>query len=284
MHHRAKFSRFCVNAALAKQCDELLIQRDRDFRPSRIDKAWSPPFGGVTIQRELRHHEDRAVDVGEREVHFALAVGENPQADDLVSHPHQLFVAIGVSETHQQHVSAVNSPRNALGDTDFGSHDPLKQHPHVMLSAWFVGCRDNLTKSSQRRCGPESTLHAMMHELPFTGREMLPTSLSRRALYRVSYPIGERPTLDMGRLVHEIVDCSEQGLRYHVLDLRMPEIGTLLGGIIKFRRGRQVEVTGEVTRASDGLVVLVLDSPGIRFSDILLEQRYLRGKGFSLKD
>ena len=113
---------------------------------------------------------------------------------------------------------------------------------------------------------------------------MLPPSLSRRALYRVAYPLGSRPGFDMGRFVHEVVDCSEQGLRYEVRDLRIPEVGTQLGGIIKFRRGCQVEVTGEVIRAHAGLVVLVLDAPGIRFSDILLEQRYLRGKGFSLKD
>lgn len=88
----------------------------------------------------------------------------------------------------------------------------------------------------------------------------------------------------MGRLIHEIVDCSEQGLRYEVHDLKLPDVGAQLGGIIKFRRGSQVEVTGEVIRARAGLVVLVFDAPGIRFSDILLEQRYLRGKGFSLKD
>lgn len=123
----------------------------------------------------------------------------------------------------------------------------------------------------------------MMHQLPLTGREMLPTSLSRRALYRVTYPLGDRPAFDMGRFVHEIVDCSEQGLRYDVRDLRLPEVGAQLGGVIKFRRGGQVEVTGEVIRADAGLVVLVLDAPGIRFSDILLEQRYLRGKGFSLR-
>jgi hypothetical protein len=136
----------------------------------------------------------------------------------------------------------------------------------------------------RRARGTDLTLQVMMHELPFTGREMLPTSLSRRALYRVSYPLGDRPSFDMGRLIHQIVDCSEQGLRYAVRDLKMPDVGAHLGGIIKFRRGRQVEVTGEVLRADAGCVVLVLDAPGIRFSDILLEQRYLRGKGFSLKD
>lgn len=112
----------------------------------------------------------------------------------------------------------------------------------------------------------------------------MPTGPSRRELYRVIYPVAERPAFDMGGFIHEVVDCSEVGLRYEVLDRRIPQVGAQLGGIIKWKRGGNTEVTGEVLRARAGLVVLILDPPGIRFSDILLEQRYLRGKGFTLKD
>jgi hypothetical protein len=107
---------------------------------------------------------------------------------------------------------------------------------------------------------------------------------SRRALYRITYPLSERPFFDLGRLSFAIVDCSEQGLRYEVLGRALPAVGSRVGGTIRFRRGVEAEVTGEVTRARAGLVVLLLDSPGIRFSDILLEQRYLRKRGFTLRD
>jgi hypothetical protein len=53
---------------------------------------------------------------------------------------------------------------------------------------------------------------------------------------------------------------------------------------LNFRRGGAVEVAGEVIRTRTGTVALALDAPGIPFSDILAEQRYLRSRGFTLRD
>ena len=107
---------------------------------------------------------------------------------------------------------------------------------------------------------------------------------SRRELYRIVYPMHERPHFEIGRFVYEVVDCSERGIRYSVKDRKLPALGTPLGGTLQFRRGREVEITGEVIRTRGGTVALVLDAPGILFSDILAEQRYLRAKGYSLRD
>lgn len=106
---------------------------------------------------------------------------------------------------------------------------------------------------------------------------------SRRSLYRIIYPLLERPTLEVGRGLYEVVDCSESGLRYEVRGRRPPPVGTQLGGTLKFRRGDHVTVTGEVIRVTAGTVVLALDPP-ISFADILAEQRYLRGRGYTLRD
>lgn len=107
---------------------------------------------------------------------------------------------------------------------------------------------------------------------------------SRRALYRIVYPLHERPSFEMGRFVYEVIDCSERGLRYEVKNRRVPALGTPLGGILNFRRGGAVEIAGEVIRTRAGTVALALDAPGIPFSDILAEQRYLRSRGFTLRD
>ncbi len=107
---------------------------------------------------------------------------------------------------------------------------------------------------------------------------------SRRALYRIAYPLAERPTFLVGRHVYEIIDCSEAGLRYEVRDRRLPSLDTELGGTIHFRRGEELEVAGKVIRAQDEIVVLALDPPGIPFSEMLSEQRYLRSKGYTLRD
>jgi hypothetical protein len=107
---------------------------------------------------------------------------------------------------------------------------------------------------------------------------------SRRALYRIVYPLHERPAFEMGRFVYEVIDCSERGIRYSVRDRRVPVLGTPLGGIVQFRRGGIVEITGEVIRTRGATVALALDAPGIPFSDILAEQRYLRARGYTLRD
>ena len=109
-------------------------------------------------------------------------------------------------------------------------------------------------------------------------------SSSRRALYRIIYPLVERPAFEIGRFVYEVIDCSERGLRYEVKDRRVPSLGTPLGGTLLFRRGGSVEVTGEVIRTRAGTVALSLDAPGVPFSEILEEQRYLRSRGYTLRD
>lgn len=109
------------------------------------------------------------------------------------------------------------------------------------------------------------------------------TDLSRREVYRILYPLIERPTFEVGRHIYEVLDISEKGLRYEVRDRRVPTIGTEVGGRVQFRRGEELEVTGEVIRARDGIVVLAL-SPPLPFAEILAEQRFLRSRGYQLKD
>ena len=95
----------------------------------------------------------------------------------------------------------------------------------------------------------------------------MPTS-SRRALYRIVYPIDERPTFEIGRFVYEVIDCSERGLRYEVKDRRVPALGTPLGGHprcsgARARRSRSPARSFEHAAAPSSLA---LDAPGIPFS------------------
>ena len=105
---------------------------------------------------------------------------------------------------------------------------------------------------------------------------------SRRELYRIVYPLAERPTFETGRFLFEVVDVSEKGLRYSIGNRRAPDVGTEIGGSLQFRRGDEIAVTGEVIRSRDGVVVIALD-PALPFAEILAEQRYLRSKGYTLK-
>ena len=103
----------------------------------------------------------------------------------------------------------------------------------------------------------------------------------RRALYRVVYPIAERPAIQIGSHTYQVIDCSERGLRYQVTSRRLPSLGTPLAGVLAFRRlSVPIKIAGEVIRSRGEIVVLLLDAPGIPFSQILAEQRYLETRGF----
>lgn len=98
------------------------------------------------------------------------------------------------------------------------------------------------------------------------------------------YPLNERASLTVGRFVYDVVDCSERGLRYAVKNRRVPAVGAAVGGVLSLRRGGVLEITGKVLRTRGATVALELDEPGIPFGDIIGEQRYLRGRGFSLRE
>lgn len=112
---------------------------------------------------------------------------------------------------------------------------------------------------------------------------ILPMPESRRELYRIVYPLVERPTFEAGRYLFEVIDVSEKGIRYEMGNRRLPEVGTEVGGVVQFRSGEEVAVVGEVIRAREGIVVLALNPP-LPYAQILAEQRYLRSKGYTLKD
>jgi hypothetical protein len=102
---------------------------------------------------------------------------------------------------------------------------------------------------------------------------------SRRNLYRIVYPLEERPSLEVGRSLHIVVDCSERGIRYELNHQRIPALGSQVTGTLHFRRGESVRVEGVILRTERGIIVLSLNPP-LPFAAMMAEQRYLRSKGF----
>jgi hypothetical protein len=105
---------------------------------------------------------------------------------------------------------------------------------------------------------------------------------SRRALYRIVYPITERPMVRIGGADFPVIDLSEMGLRYELGRSGVPELGSKVRGALAMRRGGEVSVGGEVIQLREGAIVLRLDPPGIPFGEVIAEQRHLRSKGFTL--
>ena len=107
---------------------------------------------------------------------------------------------------------------------------------------------------------------------------------SRRNHYRVTYPFAERPALETARTFFEVVECSENGLRYELGERRAPSVGSQVAGKVVFRSGATIDIVGEVVRLQASLVALVLGPPGIPYAVVMGEQRYLRAKGYQVTD
>lgn len=99
-----------------------------------------------------------------------------------------------------------------------------------------------------------------------------------RAHYRLAYPTRERPRFLLDDAGLEVVDCSERGLRFRAPDGPAPDPGTTVHGTLVFRRSGTVDVEGAVVRIQDGEVAVHLTEPGVPFSLIWAEQRWLRSR------
>ena len=99
-------------------------------------------------------------------------------------------------------------------------------------------------------------------------------SSPERAHYRIVYPLRDRPRLELGGGQHEVVDCSEGGLRFQMTSGAPPELGAHVRAVVRFHEGREVVVEGPIVRVQGGHIALRL-TRGIPLAVILAEQRYL---------
>jgi hypothetical protein len=97
-----------------------------------------------------------------------------------------------------------------------------------------------------------------------------------RAFYRIRFPISERPRLQIADASHDVVDCSEAGVRYLIGSGPLPDIGAEVAGTVMFTREGPLDVAGKVVRVQGRTVALHLDRAGIPLAVIMAEQRYLR--------
>lgn len=108
-------------------------------------------------------------------------------------------------------------------------------------------------------------------------------SSNRRGYYRIRFPAEARPRilLDSGgavRLVCEVTECSERGIRFLSNTRVLRGNGAAVSGTISFDGGEEVHVSGTVVRVQGDEVVVLLGREGIPLSVVLAEQRRLRAR------
>ena len=98
---------------------------------------------------------------------------------------------------------------------------------------------------------------------------------NRREYYRIPFPETERPRVVVGTSISEVIECSERGLSYHPA-ANPADVGEVVEGRIRFPRGVELPIRGEVVRAGEGRISLELRGTGIPFAVIFQEQLHLR--------
>ena len=96
-----------------------------------------------------------------------------------------------------------------------------------------------------------------------------------REHFRIVYPTSARPLFISGIVERDVVDVSEQGMRFRLTGGETSEPGDPVNGIVRFRRGEEAKVVGTVLRVV-GQDVAVHLTTGVPLRIIIDEQRYLR--------
>jgi hypothetical protein len=96
-----------------------------------------------------------------------------------------------------------------------------------------------------------------------------------REHYRILYPTAARPVFTADSLEHEVVDVSEQGMRFRAAEGETWKVDYPVVGVVRFQRRDEVKVRGVVIRVV-GQEIAARLSVGIPLKTILDEQRYLR--------
>ena len=102
---------------------------------------------------------------------------------------------------------------------------------------------------------------------------------NQRKHYRIQYPIGERPKLQMRGESYEILDVSEKGICFDAGPRYAPTDGDEIKGKIVFKNGKTCDVEGKLLRfdrKQHACVVKLVK--GISLAKIMEEQRLLLQK------
>jgi hypothetical protein len=103
----------------------------------------------------------------------------------------------------------------------------------------------------------------------------------QRSHFRIPYPMQGRPRLLLQGpegMEHEVIDLSERGIRFAAARSELPPVGTRMTGLVRFQRGVEVDVEGDVIRIQEGQVAIHLTRREIPLGVIYDEQRFLRAR------
>lgn len=98
----------------------------------------------------------------------------------------------------------------------------------------------------------------------------------KRDHYRLEYPVPDRPSVLVNGLKYEVIDLSEQGMKFICNRTYAPAKDSAFNGTVFFKDGKSFNVSGRVLRydpTNDHCVVLL--TKGIPLPKMIEEQLHL---------
>jgi len=93
----------------------------------------------ITVKRELRNDKNPSADIGEREVHLVVCIGEHSEAEYFFGHPFHLRERVGGGESDEDEKAAADSACDPFRNTDLRTRDPLEQNAQTLLDRYRLG-------------------------------------------------------------------------------------------------------------------------------------------------
>ena len=124
---------------LANERQEVLVELVGNIGGACIGKRWAATVAAVGKQRELRHHEHLAVDIGKRQVGLAVLVLVDTQPAELAPQLVGLGTRVAVAHAQQHQIAAPNFAHALAVDCHAGIEYALHHRTHGLLLARQFG-------------------------------------------------------------------------------------------------------------------------------------------------
>ena len=90
-------------------------------------------MSGVAVQGELGDHQHSATDVNQRPIHLAFGIREEPQRQDLLDHPVDLWLGVGVGDADEREITASDGADDLPVNRHGSAGDTLEDDFHTSL-------------------------------------------------------------------------------------------------------------------------------------------------------
>jgi len=104
------------------------------LRGHGVDETGSVALAGLGAEGEVRDEEHAAADLRDGEVHLAVGVGEDPEADEPVGGPAEVGLGIVAVDAREDQQAARDGAGLSACDDDRRVRDPLDDALHAGAS------------------------------------------------------------------------------------------------------------------------------------------------------